>query len=305
MVSRLVSLALTALFAASAGGPAGAQFGNPLKRAIPPAPAPAQPKPRPYCHSITDETIDQFIKATKSRRQNRSVDDAEARLRELEARQRTAADAQAQAQGAGLMEAMQKHFECEDAAREKHPRYAEQQRLNNQSNAAYDRGDQTAGDRFNAQSSALAETIDRDAKKACEKLQPNMLGTGALAEEAAKDQQAMLDYIKCMEAAQKAGKDPSRACVLPAAGQGPAAQAERARLERENAERQAARGAIEQARSDADKKAANDAGMNENELGRVRECIAGRLNNPNGTPSTPESNAAIDKRASELRAALQ
>jgi hypothetical protein len=93
--------------------------------------------------------------------------------------------------------------------------------------------------------------------------------------------------------------------VLPAAGQGPAAQAERARLERENAERQAARGAIEQARSDADKKAANDAGIEEKEMARVNECIAGRLRNPSGTPSTPESNAAIDKRASELQAVLQ
>ncbi len=304
-MSRTLSVSLVLALAALLSTPIGAQFGNPLKRAIPPAPAPAQPKPRPYCHSITEETIDQFIKATKSRKQDRSVADAEARLRELEARQRAAADAQAQAQGAGLIDAMQKHADCQDAAREKHPRYAEQQRLNNQSNAAYDRGDQTAGDRFNAQSSALTEIIDRDANKACEKLQPNMLGTGALAEEAARDQQAMLDYIKCMEAAQKAGKDPSRACVLPAAGQGPAAQAERARLERENAERQAARGAIEQARADADKKAANDAGMEEKEMARVNECIAGRLRNPSGTPSTPESNAAIDKRASELQAVLQ
>jgi len=304
-MSRTLSVSLVLALAALLSTPIGAQFGNPLKRAIPPAPAPAQPKPRPYCHSITEETIDQFIKATKSRKQDRSVADAEARLRDLEARQRAAADAQAQAQGAGLIDAMQKHADCQDAAREKHPRYAEQQRLNNQSNAAYDRGDQTAGDRFNAQSSALTEIIDRDANKACEKLQPNMLGTGALAEEAARDQQAMLDYIKCMEAAQKAGKDPSRACVLPAAGQGPAAQAEQARLERENAERQAARGAIEQARADADKKAANDAGMEEKEMARVNECIAGRLRNPSGTPSTPESNAAIDKRASELQAVLQ
>ncbi len=304
-MSRLVAVVLTALFVASAGGPAGAQFGNPLKRAVPPAPQPAQPKPRPFCHGITDETVDQFIKAKKSRQQDRTVADAEARLRDLEARQKAAADAQAQGQATVMVDAMQKLGECEDAAREKHPRYAEQIRLHDQSNAAYDRGDQAAGDRLDAQSTALAEIIDRHAKKACEHLQPNMHGTGALAEEAARDQKAMLDYIQCMADAQKAGKDPARVCQLPAAGQGPAAQAERARLERENAERQAARAAIEQARSDADKKAAKDAGIEEKEMARVNECIAGRLRNPSGTPSTPESNAAIDKRASELQAVLQ
>ena len=304
-MSRTLSVSLVLALAALLSTPIGAQFGNPLKRAIPPAPAPAQPKPRPYCHSITEETIDQFIKATKSRKQDRSVADAEARLRDLEARQKAAADAQAQGQATVMVDAMQKLGECEDAAREKHPRYAEQIRLHDQSNAAYDRGDQAAGDRIDAQSTALAEIIDRHAKKACEHLQPNMHGTGALADEAARDQKAMMDYIQCMADAQKAGKDPSRACVLPAAGQGPAAKAEQARLERENAERQAARNAIEQARSDADKKAANDAGIEEKEMARVNECIAGRLRNPSGTPSTPESNAAIDKRASELQAVLQ
>jgi hypothetical protein len=304
-MSRRLSIALVLAFVAFVGGPAGAQFGNPLKRAVPPAPQPAEPKPRPFCHGITDETVDQFIKAKKLRKQDRTVADAEARLRDLEARQKAAADAEAQGQAAVMVDAMQKLGECEDAAREKHPRQAEQERLNNQSNAAYDRGDQTAGDRLNAQSTALAEMIDRDVKKACEHMQPNMHGTGALAEEAARDQKATMDYIQCMAEAQKAGKDPARVCKAPATGQGPAAQAENAKRERENAERQAARAAIEQARADADKKAANDAGIEEKEMARVNECIAGRLRNPSGTPSTPESNAAIDKRASELQAVLQ
>ena len=107
-MSRRLSIALVLAFVAFVGGPAGAQFGNPLKRAVPPAPQPAEPKPRPFCHGITDETVDQFIKAKKLRKQDRTVADAEARLRDLEARQKAAADAEAQGQAAVMVDAMQR-----------------------------------------------------------------------------------------------------------------------------------------------------------------------------------------------------
>ena len=289
-MSRSVVFALV-VFVASAGGPAGAQVGNPLKRALPPAPAPAQPKPRPFCHSITDETIDRFIKGLEKRRQQQAA------LNEAQVRARAESDASAKQQGDALLAAMDRYSTCEDAAREKHPKYHEQVRANNLANAAYDRGDQAAGDRYTAQATALTDLIDKAAQKACESLRPNMFGTGAVAEEAARDQQVMIEYGKCVEAAQKDGKDPGKSCPFPALGQGPATQAAQAQHAANDR-------AMRDAKSDVDKKAAEAAGMDENEWGRINECIAGRLNNPTATPSTPESNDAIDKRAPQLRSAI-
>jgi hypothetical protein len=292
-MSRTLTAALVLMLVAMAGGPAGAQFGNPLKKVLPPspAPAPAQPVRKPFCHSITEETLDRFMKGLEKRRQQHAA------LKEAEARARADADAAAKQQGDALMAAMDVHSKCKDQAQEKHPKYQEQIRANNQANAAYDRGDQAAGDRFNALATELADLIDKDVEKACEHVRPNMFGTGPVAEEAARDHQKMIEYGQCVEAAQKNGKDPRQDCTMPIGGQGPATRAAQA-------QQNAANRAMQDARSDVDKKAAEAAGMDENEFGRINECVAGRLDNPTATPTTPETNAAIDARAPQLRAAL-
>ena len=45
-------------------------------------------------------------------------------------------------------------------------------------------------------------------------------------------------------------------------------------------------------------------GFTEEEYARLKECVIGRLATPKTTPTTPESAAAIDKRAAELEKAL-
>jgi hypothetical protein len=45
-------------------------------------------------------------------------------------------------------------------------------------------------------------------------------------------------------------------------------------------------------------------GFTEEEYARLKECVIGRLATPKTTPTTPESEAAIDKRAAELEKAL-
>ncbi len=44
--------------------------------------------------------------------------------------------------------------------------------------------------------------------------------------------------------------------------------------------------------------------LTEDEYARLKECVLGRLTTPKTTPTTPESAAAIDKRAAELEKAL-
>ena len=63
--------------------------------------------------------------------------------------------------------AMEKQGACEDAAKEKDPRYKEAIRLNDLSNAANDKGDQATADKYSEQATALNDALEEMAKKVC------------------------------------------------------------------------------------------------------------------------------------------
>jgi hypothetical protein len=56
--------------------------------------------------------------------------------------------------------------------------------------------------------------------------------------------------------------------------------------------------------TNAMKTGAKAGNMTEEEYARLKECIRGHLQNPQATPTTPDSDAAIDKRGAELKQAL-
>jgi hypothetical protein len=84
---------------------------------------------------------------------------------------------------------------------------------------------------------------------------------------------------------------------------GPSAE-EQAAATAEQAASDAAREAMQLARLSADHEAAKSQGFTDREFAKMLECTTGRLNNPTATPTTPDSAAAIDQRADDLRKAL-
>jgi hypothetical protein len=72
----------------------------------------------------------------------------------------------------------------------------------------------------------------------------------------------------------------------------------------EEAETRAAAEAIGKETGDAVETGKEAGGFTEEEYARLKECVIGRLETPKTTPTTPESEAAIDRRAAELEKAL-
>jgi hypothetical protein len=72
----------------------------------------------------------------------------------------------------------------------------------------------------------------------------------------------------------------------------------------EDAANRAAAEAIVKETGDAVEAGKEAGGFTEEEYARLKECVIGRLETPKTTPTTPESEAAIDKRAAELEKAL-
>ena len=72
----------------------------------------------------------------------------------------------------------------------------------------------------------------------------------------------------------------------------------------ERADTKAAAAAMMDDAGDADEQGWKAGGFTEQEYARLKECVIGRLATPGATPTTPESAAAIDKRAAELEKAL-
>jgi hypothetical protein len=56
--------------------------------------------------------------------------------------------------------------------------------------------------------------------------------------------------------------------------------------------------------ADSQQAGVDASGLNEGEYGKLKECVLGRLQTPKSTPTTPDSDAAIDKRSAELKKAL-
>lgn len=276
-----------------------AQFSNPLKRV---GPQPAAPKRHVVqCQSISDKDLDQLTKF----RQAKSAMEME--VRRLEDAAQASQTAVAQAGGNRMMEAMARQAECEQAAMEKDPRFKEISRLGELRNKAQDRGDDAAADKYGQQFEALTDVVEKAAKAAC--LDQRCLARArkesqfrkqidemraAAANPANAQQKAMLEaqipaYLGMIEteAIQTCGP----------MGAGAATTAEQAQTD-------AAANAASQASNDIQKRAAATAGLSDEDLGRIVDCVCGALGDGSGVALSDESRQVIERRRSELQTAL-
>ncbi len=202
--------------------------------------------------------------------------------------------------------AMEKQGVCEDAAKEKDPRYKEAIRLNDLSNAAQDKGDQATADKYSEQAAALNDALEEMAKKVC---------TGDCAAKAlAKDPRNSEVAEKQQAAARE--KNPNRKTQLEAEAQ---VLLGTMRIEAEmscgymgaakptaaeEAESAAAAQAAKDAQAGMDDDALKAGEFTADELGRLIELSIGVCGG-GATPASAASKAAIQPRCGEVTSAMK
>lgn len=310
---RAVPLAIVVLLALVAFGvSADAQFSNPLSKVNnplkkkPPAPdtaaAPAPAPERPaFGAGVTPALVDRFLKALKARAVG--YERSQAALRASKATE----DRINKARGDRMAAAMEKQGACEDATKEKDPRYKKAIQLNEMSNAAHDKGDQAAGDKYGEQASALNDELDALAKKVC---------TGDCAAKTMEKDPRNKELLEKQRAAANE-KDPNKKAQLDAEAQvlrgmmmidaemscgymgasKPTAE--------EEAETDAAAKAAKDAQGSVDAEALKAGEMTGEEFGKMIELSIGVCGNNAATPATADSKAALTPRCGELTSAMK
>src|SRR6476620_11269164 len=130
------------------------------KTVTPAEPAP-QPVKRAFCSGITNEQIDQFIKAQQVRAQALQSELAKANAK------KAVADAMDKKLASENLEAMTKTGECTDAFKEKDPRSKEILRLDTLAEAATNGNDEAKAEQYQKKSSRLSNALEVDADRAC------------------------------------------------------------------------------------------------------------------------------------------
>lgn len=293
-------VALPVFVLAALGAPVNAQFGNPLKRALPKPPAAAAPEKPKYCEKITDKSLDDLLKALdaeRSRRQNARQQQEAAKKSQM-TRDQAAADR--------MMAAMAKQEACEQAAMEKDPRFKEATRLGELRNKAQDRGDEAAADKYGEQLADLTDKLEQMARAAC--MDPACL---ARARAQSPLNETLAEFRAAVAKASGEARAAAEAQVAAYLGMieseaiqkcGPVGAA--APTAAEQAASDAAAHDLQNATSGIEAGAAEEAGLSEKEYNRLVECSCGALRNRDGTPITEESKAAIVARRGDLTAAL-
>jgi hypothetical protein len=207
---RPTPLVILLAFVLAAGASAHAQFGNLLKKKLPGAPAPP-PQSTLYCRDITDEKIERFLKALKVRQAALDRSAAAERQRKAEQDQRRAVqDKKDRGKAERMIADITKYSDCTLAFEEKDPRTKERNRLQDASTAAYDKGDDAAGEKLDNQAQAIAKQISADAERACAHVKFSMDKYGPTEEEkaAAAAEQAASDAAR--DAIARAREDADR-----------------------------------------------------------------------------------------------
>lgn len=293
-----------------------------------PATEPSRLLTRAYCDNITQDQIDQLLKGLEAENAARKNAVAAANAKKkAAAAQKADADAQAQRAAAVMVNDMAKTGECKDGFMEKDPRSQEVQRLYDLASAASEKGNEKLSEQYSDKASKIQEALEIDADRACGGKGASFLDT-CRKEAAAKDpRSAERDGLqrKAEEATKKgdtaaADRFSERAkqmaaeieagtameCVvkmtaLQVGAGGVAAH------EAGNAASQASNDAsrmMSEAVQSGTKEGAEAAGLTENEYARLKECVIGRINQPEGTPMDAQSASAIDRKLFELKAAL-
>jgi hypothetical protein len=304
---RVVQIGWTVLLLVVVAVTVDAQIGSLLKKRIPKppslpgAPAPARPPERaPYGSGINDELIDKYIKAMAVQKQVLAKEMAGARAKQAEAKAKKAkADTLAQKRAESMMATMMQTEECKDGFKEKDPRSKEIARLEDQVAAADGRGDEARSEELRKKLDPLNNALDVDADRAC-----GGKGTAAFDDCLAKKKaelakQGLTEPMLAIQAQAACMEDPATsgfAGATAASGEEQAANAE------EEAANQAAQDAMQNGKADADKAGMDAAGLTADQFAMLDHCIRNRVNG--GPGCAPDSNAAIDKRAGDLKKAV-
>jgi hypothetical protein len=315
---RALPVAIVLLAIAALAVSAQPKFTNPLKKKLPipgapsaPAPPPgtaAAPAPSPetaparqgFGDGVTPELVERLMKALKAR--VASYERAQAAARASKATE----DRINQARGNRMTAAMEKQGVCEDAAKERDPRYKEAIRLNDLSNAANDKGDQAAADKYSEQATALNDALEEMAKKVC---------TGDCAVKALAKDPRNSEVSQKQQAAAKE-KDPNKKTQLEAEAQ---VLLGMMRIEAEmscgymgaakptaseEAESAAAAQAAKDAQAGIDAEALKAGELTAEELARLIELSLGVCGG-SSSPASAASKAAIQPRCGEVTSAMK
>jgi hypothetical protein len=287
-----------------------AQLGGLLKKKLqkPAAPgepaSPASPGARPpYCAGITDEKINQYLKAKEVQKQVLQKEAARANARKADAAARRAdAEALATKRAERMVSTMAATGECTDTFKEKDPRSKNIARLEDLVAAANERGEDAKAEEIQKELSALSDTLEVDADRACG-------GRGAAAlhdcrgkKKAALAKAGVTEPMLSVQAQAECMQDPSTSGF---AGATAASAEEEAATAEERAATEEAAELFRIANANADKAGADAAGLTRDEFNQLDHCIRSVLGGNLAAPTTPESTAAINRRSAELKAALR
>ncbi len=243
------------------------------------------------CDNITADQIDRLLKGLKAENAARAGAVAEANAKKADAdAQKTAADAAGREAATVMVGDMAKTGECKDNFSEKDKRSKEIQRLYDLASAASDSGDDKKSEAYSEQASTLEQALEIDADRAC-----GGKGASFLADcraDLARKNPSLSESEIAMQCVVKMTERQVGAEGMAAHAAGNAAS---------QADSEAQR-MMSEAKQSGSKEGAEAAGVTERDYGRLKDCVIDRLNRK--APMPDESAAAIDKRASELKQAL-
>lgn len=284
-----------------------------VKTATPAEPAPP-PVKRAFCSGITNEQIDQFIKAKQVQVQVLQSELAKANA------MKDRSDAMDKKLAAENADFLMKNGECTDAAKEKDPRSKEIARLEALAETATNANDEAKAQQYQRKSSRISEALEIDADRACGGRGISRLFDCRAKKMAADDRSADLNRLRRL--ADDAGKKGDQKKQADDTEQADSiedqmkAMAQMACMTEHpelamaggrdrNAEEQAAHDATEAAfrntQANADK-AAQDAGkLTEDEFSRLDHCVRNVLGNNPATPIDDATKTLIQSRSGDLK----
>jgi hypothetical protein len=283
---------------------------------------------RAYCDNITQDEINRLLKALEAENAARQKAVAAANAKKKDAAaQKAAADADTRRAATVMVNDMAKTGECKDGFVEKDPRSKEIQRLYDLASAASEKGSEKLSEQYSEKASKIQEALDIDADRACGGKGASFLDTCRKEAAARNPRSAERDQLqrKADEAAKKgdtAAADRYSEQAKQLTGEIEAGTAMECVVKMTQLQIGAGGVAAHEA-STAASQASNDASrlmheaqesgaaegaaagdFTESEYARLKECILGRINLPDGTPMDAQSAAVIDRNASQLKAAL-
>jgi hypothetical protein len=287
-------------------------------------PAPEQNQTHLYCMGITNEQIDQYIKARQVQGQvlESELGKANAKKAEADALDKKR-DAENQKLAAENAQYMMKNIDCRDAAKEKDPRAKEQSRLEALAEEATNANDEARAELLQKRAARVSEAIEVDADKACGGRGFSLLVACRDKKMVADDRLQEVARLRKLEA--EAGKKGDRAKELEYGKkadeiEGPmmamsqmtcmaehpeynmmGAQAPREQTAEEQATHKAAQDAFSNARENADKAGQDAAKLDPGEYNKLDHCIRSVLKDAPATPIDAATKAVIQKRAGDLK----